>query len=170
MRDTPDHKVSWGDGVPTTDWRRAAILGCNEVFKVCPHMIVMVSGLNFSLDLSDLLKKPIMGSELRVQNKLIYTGHFYGFSWPIPTWRLVSYNTFKKKLFSDQLAIRALGVPFFLGEFGTNTPDIPWQYLIKFLGESDIDWTYWPLDGFKCEPDKDETYGIYNQYFSGVRH
>lgn len=133
IRETPDYKPTWGDGNPTTDWRRASILGCNEVFKVCPRMLVMVSGLNFSLDLKDLLLKPIHSSELLVANKLIYTGHFYGFSWPIATWRLFSYSMFKKKLFKDQLAIRALGVPFFLGEFGTNTADIPWQYLMKFL-------------------------------------
>lgn len=25
---------------------------------------------------------------------------------------------------------------------------------MQYLGETDIDWTYWALDGFKCEPEK----------------
>lgn len=38
------------------------------------------------------------------------------------------------------------------------------------MREADFDFTYWPLDGFKCEPEKDETYGIYNNDFRTVRH
>lgn len=51
--------------------------------------------------------------------------------------------------------MRALGVPYLLGEFGNNNQDIPWRYLMQYLKETDIDWTYWALDGFKCDPEKD---------------
>jgi hypothetical protein len=49
----------------------------------------MIGGLNYGLDLKGILKRPITG--LIVQNKLVYTGHFYGFSWGIITWKLWSY-------------------------------------------------------------------------------
>ena len=65
---------------------------------------------------------------------------------------MVSYEAFKDKFFNTQTYVRHLGVPYFLGEFGNNCRDIPWQYLMRFLKETDIDWTYWALDGFKCEP------------------
>jgi hypothetical protein len=38
------------------------------------------------------------------------------------------------------------------------------------LKETDIDWTYWALDGFKCDPDKDETYGVFTNDFREARH
>jgi hypothetical protein len=41
---------------------------------------------------------------------------------------------------------------------------------MKYLREEDIDWTYWALDGFKCDPDKDETYGVFSNNFKQARH
>lgn len=81
-----------------------------------------------------------------------------------------SYQQFKQKMFKEMTFVRAMGVPFWLGQFGTNTSDIPWNFLIQYLRQSDIDWAYWALDGFKCEPDDDQTYGIYCNDFSGARH
>ena len=88
----------------------------------------MIGGLDFGLNLKGIMRRPISG--LIVKNKLVYMGHFYGFSWTVPTWRLWSYDDFKKRMWEDQIAVQQLGVPFYLGEFGTNTPDIPWKYLI----------------------------------------
>lgn len=61
-------------------------------------------------------------------------------------------------------------MPYLLGEFGNNEPDIPWKYIIQYLKETGIDWTYWSLDGFKCDPEKDETFGIFTNNFKNVRH
>ena len=52
-------------------------------------MLVMVGGLDYGLDLKGILKRPITG--LIVPNKLVYTGHFYGFSWGVITWKIWSY-------------------------------------------------------------------------------
>ena len=41
---------------------------------------------------------------------------------------------------------------------------------MRYLKQTDIDWTYWALDGFKCERDKDETYGVFTNDFSTARH
>lgn len=110
---------------------------------------------------------------LKIPNKLIYTGHFYGWSWASPqitSWNMVSYDHFREKFFNTQTSVRALGYPYLLGEFGNNNRDIPWKYLIRYLKETDIDWTYWALDGFKCEPKEDETYGVFTNDFSDARH
>lgn len=74
--------------------------------------MIIIGGLGYQLDLSDFKDKP---AKLNVPNKLVYSGHFYGFSWPIPSWSLVSYDSFKKKLFNSQTYVRALGTPFLLG-------------------------------------------------------
>lgn len=129
--------------------------------------MILVGGINYQLDLTFIKDDPLT---LSVPNKLVYTGHFYGFSWPIPSWSVYSYDNFKKRLFNTQTYVRTLGVPYLLGEFGNNNQDIPWKYLMQYLKETDIDWTYWALDGFKCDPDKDETFGVFTNDFSAARH
>lgn len=158
---------TWGDGNPVTDWHRAATICGEKVLKIAPDWLIFVGGLNYQLDLTAVFNKPI---EYSVKNKLVYTGHFYAFSWPVPSWILVSYDSFKKKMFNTQTYVRGLGFPFLFGEFGNNQRDIPWKFLIRYLKETDIDWTYWALDGFKCDPDKDETYGVFTNDFMEARH
>ena len=41
---------------------------------------------------------------------------------------------------------------------------------MRYLKESDIDWCYWCLDGYKCNPEADETYGIYDRTFTQERN
>jgi hypothetical protein len=51
-------------------------------------MLIIVGGLNYQLDLTAVLDKPI---QLRSPNKLVYSGHFYGFSWgPEFIWKFIS--------------------------------------------------------------------------------
>ena len=61
-------------------------------------------------------------------------------------------------------------MPFLLGEFGSNQRDKPWQYLMRILRELDLDWTYWCLDGYKCDEQEDETYGVWDYDFKTARH
>jgi hypothetical protein len=84
------------------------------------------------LDFTDVIHHPI---KLHVPNKLVYTGHFYGFSWLTTVWPMVSYEWFKAKLFNLELYVRGLddGTPFLLGEFGNNCQDIPWKYLMRLM-------------------------------------
>ena len=63
-----------------------------------------------------------------------------------------------------------MGVPYFIGEFGNNKRDIPWDYLIQYLKEYDLDWTYWCCDGFKGVRSDDQTYGLFTNDFKDVKH
>lgn len=47
--------------------------------------------------------------------------------------------------------VRALGYPFLLGEFGHHSPVQYWNLLQRYIKEKDLDFTYWCLDGYKCE-------------------
>jgi len=143
-------EATWGDNNPLTDWRRAASICAEKVLKIAPHWLIIVAGLNYQLDLTPIFKHPL---KLSVEKKLVYSGHLYSFSWP-PSWANFSYEAFKKKLFNSQFFIRGLGYPILLGEFGNNKRDTLWNYLIRYLNETDVDWTYWPIDGFKCDPNE----------------
>ena len=88
IRKTPELTPSWGDGNILTDWRRAAILGGNEMLAINPNVLIMVGGIFYQLDLTDVKYSPI---DLNIPNKLVYTGHFYGFSWIVLSWKLFSY-------------------------------------------------------------------------------
>jgi len=51
--------------------------------------------------------------------------------------------------------------PLWLGEFGTNTSDNYWQYLVRYFAENpNLHWAYWAYNGYKADPSEDETYGI----------
>lgn len=143
---------TWGTEDPITDWKRAAKICGQKVLAIAPHWLIIVAGLNYQLDLTPILNSPLQFS---VPNKLVYSGHLYSFSWPVASWALVSYESFKKKLFNTQTFVRGLGCPFLFGEFGNNQRDTYWNYLIRYLKETDIDWTYWPIDGFKCDREQD---------------
>ena len=36
-----------------------------------------------------------------------------------------------------------------MGEFGENSNNEKWQKLYQHLKDNDLDWAYWPLDGYK---------------------
>ena len=41
---------------------------------------------------------------------------------------------------------------------------------MKLFKDTDVDWTYWCLDGYKCANQEDETYGILTKDFMRPRY
>lgn len=41
---------------------------------------------------------------------------------------------------------------------------------MKLFQDTDIDWTYWCLDGYKCADQQDETYGILTKDWKAWRY
>lgn len=108
---------TWGDG-SATDWKKAAEKIGNDILDIAPHWLIIVGGIDYQLDLTGAHQFPV---KLKVPNKLIYSGHFYGFSWgPGVIWNIMSEDWFREKIFNDQIFVRGLGVPFLVGEFGNN--------------------------------------------------
>lgn len=66
--------------------------------------------------------------------------------------------------------------PIWLGEFGTagagnrsaGIAGIWWQYMLRYLGEHDINWAYWPLNGVKSRGRLD-SYGLLEEDYVTVR-
>ena len=46
--------------------------------------------------------------------------------------------------------------PYWMGEFGCGGDSDNWEKILRFLTESDHDWAYWSIDGYKY-PDQGET-------------
>jgi hypothetical protein len=51
-----------------------------------------VGGINYQLDLTGVMDHPI---RLDIPNKLVYSGHFYGFSWGPVLWAMMSEEWFR---------------------------------------------------------------------------
>ena len=103
---------TWGTGIKFSDWRHAAEIIGNRIQDIAPHMLIIVGGIDYQKDLTGALKHPV---NLKIPNKLVYSGHLYRFSWPFSDPNKISYEDFFKKFFETQLFVRSLGVPYLLG-------------------------------------------------------
>lgn len=64
----------------------------NRIHQIAPHWLIIVGGLNYQLDLQAVIKYPL---ELNIPNKLVYSGHFYGFSWGPLYWTVMNEDWFR---------------------------------------------------------------------------
>jgi endoglucanase len=151
IRKTPSHLPTWGDGNNLTDWHRAATIAGNYIHSINPNLLIIVEGLDFATNLTLLGRIPV---NLKTANKLIYSGHLYSWTWPV-NWSKTSYEEFYATLHEVQTFVREKGIPFWMGEFGTNEDSVYWKYLIRYLKENNIDWAYWALNGYQGTPSKD---------------
>ena len=68
-------------------------------------------------------------------------------------------------------ASSSIVAPIWLGEFGTgNTSEPWWQYVKRYIGEQDLGWAYWAVNGLKNFPSfgAGEPYGIFKPDFKQV--
>lgn len=49
--------------------------------------------------------------------------------------------------------------PIWLGEFGVAESSVWWRYMVRYIGEHDVNWAYWPLNGVKTRRELDN-YGL----------
>ena len=161
---TLDLTPTWGDSNPETDWRMAATAAGNKILQVNPNQLIIVEGLDYALDFEPIKSFPMM---LSLPNRLVYSSHWYG-------WDLdynMTYDEFKQ-FFDETYSFMMLNdeYPLWLGEFGANTSDAYWTYLIRYMAENpNLHWAYWSYNGYKYDPEEDETYGITNADMVTVR-
>ncbi|XP_073031687.1 glycosyl hydrolase 5 family protein-like [Primulina eburnea] len=162
------------------DWYRYMQKGAEAVHAANPNVLIILSGLKFDRDLSFLNKKPV---SLSFTNKTVFELHWYGFS-DGDAWQTGNPDQLCGEIVNDikreACFLIDQGYPLFLSEFGvdmrgTNVNDN--RYLNCFLGwaaELDVDWALWTLTGSYYLRDGivgfDETYGIYNWDWNGVRN
>lgn len=157
------------------DWYKYISEGVRRVHKENPHVIILVSGLNFDLDLSFLQKKPLA---VGLENKIVYEVHWYSFSQDQESWRVQPLNRICNKTtqsFIDNSAFLTYGdnpVPLFLGEFGfdqrgvNRADNFYMTCLLAYAAERNLDWGLWALQGSyylrQGQAGTEETFGALN--------
>lgn len=154
--------------------------GAEAVHATNPNLLVILSGLKYDRDLSFLHKNPV---QLSFSKKLMFELHWYGFS-DGTAWETGNPNQVCRKIVEENMNRAGFlldkGYPLFISEFGvemkgTNVNDN--RFLNCFMGwaaEHDVDWAYWAVAGSYYLREGvvgyDESYGIYNWDWSGIRN
>lgn len=187
LRRAGNQTPEWGSGRLRLDWHAAAQECGNDVLAINPQLIIIVEGLSYSNKLfrstgsaprylTDSAPRYVEKAPVRltVPDKLVYSGHVYG--WDAEFFENVTnYTDFVQRLFDYQLyvmtPVQSWTAPFWLGEFGDNTPSKSWNLTMQLLCEHpEIGWSYWALDGYQSDPSSEETFGIFNSDYKTVRH
>jgi endoglucanase len=151
---------------PRLDWHAAAERGGNAVLGENPNLLVMVESPEYSTDFTGFGKLPVT---LKISNRVVYSPHAYA-----PHEHMFqSYDELKQAYDAraGYLLRTEPGVPLWVGEFGTcqtlNCEDHgQWfRWLVQYLGENDLSWSYWPLNGAQSSGksrkyDAVETFGL----------
>lgn len=178
LRQSADGAPVWGGGDPNLDWHAAAERGGKAVLAANPDLLVVVEGINYSLDFTAVGALPV---DLGVAGRLVYSPHDYVQSQPAQP----SYASLKTLLGNNWGYLLAQGHPYtapiWVGEFGTahDAQDVSasqgagfwFQSFRQYLVDADIDWAYWALNGTQATGTSrtlgaEETYGIMNVTWS----
>jgi len=159
--------AEWGTG-KVNDWALAAEIAGNKILEVNPDMLILVEGILSGGNLIGALAKKV---ELTNPDKLIYSGHIYPFS---PIISDLPYSLFKTTMHTMQTFVADAGfnysAPYWMGEFGSGGGnDEKWLHIVQFLQETDHDWAYWSIDGYKY-PDQGEGYGLLEEDYETIRY
>merc|ERR1712059_196 len=83
------------------------------------------------------------------------------------------YPDFQEHMETSQTYVRYSGfdysAAYWMGETGTADNDNDLGKITRYLQESDVDWSYWAIDGYK-RPGEDESFGILEADYKTVRH
>lgn len=167
------------------DWPMAATCAGNAVLAANPNLLVIVDGLNFSTDLADVTANSIV---LYPADKLVYAAHNYvNEDDGLTNSGKGSYSAFKQRLDSEWGFISTQGIaPVWVSEFGTCLQrcgtknrwrnDMYFAYIRRYLGDANLDWAYWALNGTQSKGKdlktvrkhgKVEHYGLLNPTWTG---
>jgi len=140
----------------------------NKLLEIDNDLLIIIEGLDFATDMTMIKSSPI---KLNVENRLIYSAHYYDMENLVKgPYHEVRDNYDKDvafMMFDDS-------APLWIGEFGTNVKGPYYDFFIAYLNERpDINWSYWPYNGYKYSKDEwenEESYGLYMPDFKTVRH
>ncbi|KAG5090270.1 hypothetical protein JHK82_049048 [Glycine max] len=135
------------------DWFKYMPKGAEAVHGANPDVLVIMSGLNYDLDLSFLRKQQV---KLSFSGKLVFELHWYSFS-DGDSWTTENPNQACGKVTGRVMRsagyLLEQGYPLVLSEFGwdlrgTNQNDNSYfNCLLPLAAQLDFDWAYWTLAG-----------------------
>lgn len=166
------------------DWYNYVGRGARAIHKINPHVLVVVSGLSYDLDLSFLKTKPL---RLRLDNKLVYEAHRYAFSrGGSDKWLHQPLNQVCDRITRDINNRSTFLIegpnpsPLFITEFGinmegTNQADNNFfTCFLLYLAKNDLDWNLWGVQGSYYirlgRQDDEEEYALFNHNMTSIRN
>ncbi|KAK0579599.1 hypothetical protein LWI29_028522 [Acer saccharum] len=159
------------------DWYKYVPRGAQVVHEVNPDVLVIVSGLNYAIDLS-FLKKHSLGTNF--DDKLVFESHWY--SWSVQAGTCFD-NT--NMVYNHSLFLMDEGdevdqqFPLFLSEFGYDQRDRASSnsYMNCFLTAANkygFNWSLWALQGSyyrrDLQLDYEEVFGVLNADWDTIRN
>ncbi|GLJ37814.1 hypothetical protein SUGI_0768940 [Cryptomeria japonica] len=171
-----------GPGSNPSDWYKYMQAAAEAVNAANPHVLVILSGLNYDADLKFLASKPV---NLGFPNKIVYEMHWYAFT-DGNAWMQSNTNQLCGSVtarINDHIAFvvkNDTDAPLFISEFGidergTNVKDNRFiNCFLAFAAAGDYEWALWTLQGSyylrNGQTDLEETYGIFNGRWDGLRN
>ncbi|KAL6348768.1 hypothetical protein AAG906_033424 [Vitis piasezkii] len=137
------------------DWYTNMTEGAKAIHSTNPDVLVLVSGLNFDLDLSFLNTTPF---GLTLDNKVVYEAHWYSFDFT-QQWQTQPLNRVCRQCadeFQREAAFLITGdnaAPLILSEFGVDVRGVNqddnryFNCLLPTVADKDLDWALWTLQG-----------------------
>mmetsp|Transcript_117941 Transcript_117941/g.333587 ORF Transcript_117941/g.333587 Transcript_117941/m.333587 type:complete len:665 (-) Transcript_117941:82-2076(-) len=162
----------------TADWKTAAQEGAKAVWLGNPDALVFVEG-NLGLDLSSATSQKIEFGQECLQSRLVYSVHDYVwfYRWIQIVLSLDSagaLNLYQQLVEAAQVVhsddpaaeknyeefeyqrdavwgyLEKEDIsPIWIGEMGTADRNVWWSYFLRYASSLDLDWSYWPLNGYK---------------------
>jgi len=77
IRSSPLGNPDWGSGNPKTDWALAATKAGLSVLEESPELLIIVSGISYSMFLCDVPRHPLHLIVPEFINRTVYTSHEY---------------------------------------------------------------------------------------------
>ncbi|GGL99914.1 cellulase family glycosylhydrolase [Nakamurella endophytica] len=168
LHNEPHGAACWGCGDPARDWAAAATRAGNAVLAANRNLLVLVEGVERSLDgrttwwggsLVDAATHPV---RLSVPGRLVYSPHDYPASvYAQPWFSAADYPANLTGVWDRNWGyLQKTGTaPVLLGEFGTKletTSDRQWlTALVRYLGTTGAGWAYWDYN-----PNSGDTGGL----------
>lgn len=119
-------QITWGDGVPETDWAAAAERGGNAVLAANPDQLVVVNAPCFGMELRPLANHQV---RLSIENRTIYQAHNYmEFQiFGLISARFVGWSTLREVLLPYVVVLAAvlLAVAWTWSRMGMPLPPLP---------------------------------------------
>ncbi|XP_073135887.1 glycosyl hydrolase 5 family protein-like [Henckelia pumila] len=145
-----------GDRQNVPDWYKYMQQGALTINKQNPHILVIVSGLQYDTDL-EFLKSKDFGAN--IGNKLVFEAHWYTFGTPAEKWKAqtnlvcASMTQSVENNFLFLIRGNQPSYPVFLSEYGidqTGVNEADNRYISCYLAavvENDLDWALWAFQG-----------------------
>ncbi len=167
LHNEPAEGLTWGTGIPGTDWKMAAERAGNAVLEENPYLLILVEGIYDYGDLfwwgGNLKGVRFAQVNLKIPNRAVYSPHDFGPGVYPQSW--FSDPSFPANLEGVWDAhwgfIRKQGIaPVVVGEFGAHSTgaDIEGTYqrkFVQYLKQNGIGYLYWALN-----PDSPDSGGL----------